>query len=158
MPSEPLREVGRIGRAHGLRGELYVDLITSRHERLAPGARLQAQGQWLIVAASKQLPKRWLVRFEGIDDRTAADRLVGATLLAESLKISSTDDEWWVHDLIGSRVVDVRGVDHGACVSVVANPAHDLLELDSGALVPIVFVVARAAGIVTIDPPDGLFE
>jgi 16S rRNA processing protein RimM len=43
-------------------------------------------------------------------------------------------------------------------VAVVANPAHDLLELESGALVPVVFIVDAAAGLVTIDPPEGLFD
>ncbi|MFM8380686.1 MAG: hypothetical protein ACKOA6_01660, partial [Actinomycetota bacterium] len=51
----------------------------------------------------------------------------------------------------------------GRCVSVVANPANDLLELEAGALVPVVFVSSvrtdgRGGYVVTIDPPDGLFE
>ena len=46
----------------------------------------------------------------------------------------------------------------GRCTAVVANPAHDLLELDSGALVPIVFVVSNEPGRVVIDPPEGLFD
>ena len=41
---------------------------------------------------------------------------------------------------------------------MVANPAHDLLELDSGALVPVVFITAAAPGRLTIDPPEGLFD
>ena len=46
----------------------------------------------------------------------------------------------------------------GRCTGVVANPAADLLELDSGALVPVVFVVDHTPGRVTIDPPEGLFD
>ena len=64
----------------------------------------------------------------------------------------------WVHELIGSDVVDVDGTARGRCVSVVANPAADLLELDSGALVPVVFVVRHADGVVVIDPPAGLLD
>ena len=59
------------------------------------------------------------------------------------------------------RQADVVGVDqqaYGRCVAVVANPAHDLLELESGALVPVVFIVDATAGLVTIDPPEGLFD
>ncbi len=63
-----------------------------------------------------------------------------------------------MHDLIGSRVVEVGGLDRGACVAVIDNPAHDLLELDSGALVPVTFVVDNVDGVITIDPPEGLFE
>lgn len=155
---EGLREVGRIGRAHGVRGDVFVDLLTDRDERVAPGARLQVAGRWMVVASAVRAGDRWRVRFDGVDDRTAAEALTGQLLLAEPLPPRAGDDDLWVHDLIGSRVVDVGGVDHGECVAVLANPAHDLLELDSGALVPVVFVVSAGSGVVTIDPPDGLFD
>lgn len=156
-PQPELREVGRIGRAHGVRGEVYVTLITDRVERVAPGARLRAGTRWLTVSASKAVKDRWLVRFDGIDDRTAAEQLTTAVLFAEPLA-GGDDDALWVHDLIGARVVEADGTDRGICVSVLANPAHDILELDSGALVPVVFVTDLANGVITIDPPDGLFE
>ena len=59
--------------------------------------------------------------------------------------------------------IEPNGIDRGRCVAVVANPASDLLELESGALVPVAFVtvgrrVAAGVPLVTIDPPDGLFE
>ncbi|MEO5900645.1 MAG: ribosome maturation factor RimM [Ilumatobacteraceae bacterium] len=155
-----VREVGRIGRAHGVRGELYVDLITDRDSRLAVGARVRAGQQWLTVAAARPQAHRWLVTFEGVADRNAADALVGRLLYAEPLD-SSDDadaDDLWVHELIGSRVVEVDGTDRGACTSVLDNPAHDILELDGGWLVPVTFVVGFADGVITIDPPDGLFE
>jgi 16S rRNA processing protein RimM len=153
------REVGRIGRAHGVRGELYVSLITDRVERLAPGAELLAGERTLVVAASREANGRWLVTFEGIADRTAAERLVGAVLLAEALDDDAADDDaLWVHDLIGSRVVDQDGVERGTCVAVIGNPANDLLELDTGFLVPVNFVVRCAAGTIDVDTPDGLFD
>ena len=158
--TDDLREVGRIGRPHGVRGDLYVSLITDRTERVDPGATLMAGSQWVTVATSRPMGGRWLVHFEGLDDRTAAEAYVGRTLLAAALPPSDddVDDELWVHDLIGARVVEVDGTERGTCVSVLANPAHDLLELDGGALVPVTFVVSSADGVVTIDPPDGLFE
>ena len=55
-------------------------------------------------------------------------------------------------------MVEVDGTSRGTCVAVVANPAADLLELDSGALVPVVFVVERSPERIVIDPPEGLFE
>jgi 16S rRNA processing protein RimM len=64
----------------------------------------------------------------------------------------------WVHDLVGAEVVTVDGDIVGRCTGLVANPAADLLELDSGALVPVVFVVDHTPGRVTIDPPEGLFD
>ena len=56
------------------------------------------------------------------------------------------------------RVVDVAGHERGTCVAVIDNPAHPIMELDSGALVPSPFIVSRDAGVVTIDPPEGLFD
>lgn len=157
MTATELLEVGRIGRAHGVRGAVYVSLLTDRTERLDVGARLQAKGGWLVVASARPAGTRWLVQFEGLDDRTAAEAYVNTPLLAEPL--AALDDQgWYVHDLIGAAVVGVDGSDHGRCVSVVANPAHDLLELDSGVLVPVVFVTGIVDGVVTIDPPDGLFD
>jgi 16S rRNA processing protein RimM len=150
-----LLEVGRIGRPHGVRGEVMVTLSSDRTERLEPGSRLQCRGVWLTVVRSTPHTNRWRVRFEGIDDRSAAERLTSATLLAEPL---DDPDALWVHELIGAEVVDVSGAVRGRCVAVVQNPAADLLELDTGALVPVAFVVSTEPEMVVIDTPEGLFE
>ncbi len=158
MSTDALREVGRIGRPHGVHGEVYVSLLTDRVERVAPGARLLAGSQWLTVAESRQQQQRWLVHFDGVDDRAAAEKLTNSTVMAEPLADHGDDDALWVHELIGSRVVDQLGVERGSCVAVIDNPAHDILELDTGALVPVIFVVSCLGGVTTIDPPDGLFD
>lgn len=147
--------VGRVGKAHGLRGEVYVDLVTDRTERLAPGTVLQAKGRPLTVRTAKAQQSRWLVTFEEVTDRTGAEALTNLELEAAPIE---DPDAVWVHDLIGSRVVELSGVERGRCVGVLANPAHDILELDTGALVPTIFVVSCEAGVTTIDPPAGLFE
>jgi 16S rRNA processing protein RimM len=146
--------VGRIGRPHGVRGEVYVDLMTDREDRLAVGSRLWAKDREIEVVAARPANARWLVTFDGFD-RTTAERMTGAELLAEPV---DDPDALWVHDLIGCRVVEVDGTERGRCVAVVANPASDLLELDSTALVPVTFVVSCVDGVITIDPPAGLFE
>jgi 16S rRNA processing protein RimM len=63
-----------------------------------------------------------------------------------------------VHELIGARVVELDGTPRGICTGVLANPAADVLELDSGHLVPSNFVVSNIDGVVTVDTPDGLFD
>lgn len=155
-------EVGRLGRAHGVRGELYVDLLTDRTERLAEGARLCAGTDWLTVAAARRAGERWLVRFEEIGDRTVAEGYTGRRLSAEPLAPSADDDGLYVHELVGALVVGVDGTEHGRCTGVLANPAHDILELESGGLVPVVFVKGvqgtGEARRVVIDPPEGLFD
>jgi 16S rRNA processing protein RimM len=155
--SSTRREVGRIGRPHGVRGDLYVSLVSDRTERLAAGAVLHAGERQLVVATSTPAGNRWRVHFEGVDDRTAAEALVSAVLTADPLD-DGDSDELWVHQLVGSRVLDQHGVDRGECVAVVDNPAHDLLELDSGFLVPVVFVVSCRSGVTRVEVPEGLFD
>lgn len=150
-----LLEIGRVTRPHGLRGEVVVRLVTDRVERLAEGSVLHTDRGDLVVAAARPHQDRWIVRFEGVASREAADALRGAVLRAEPL---DEPDELWVHELVGSEVVTVGGRAAGRCVALVANPASDLLELEGGALVPVAFVVSRERGRVTIDPPEGLLE
>lgn len=155
MGVDGLLEVGRIGRAHGVRGDVMVSLTTDRVERLAVGSRLSTGSTWLTVTASSRSNDRWRVHFEGIDDRDAAEALAGTPLSAEPI---DDPDVLWVHQLIGADVVELDGTRRGRCVAVVDNPAADLLELDSGALVPVTFVRSSAEGVITIDPPEGLFD
>lgn len=152
---EGLLEIGHIRRAHGLRGEVSVELASDRPERVAPGATWFARGQWLTVRSARPNQSRWLVTLDGIADRTAAERFTNTPIYAEPI---DDPDALWVHDLIGAHVVEVDGTARGRCLSVVANPADNLLELTGGALVPVVFVTGVADGVVTIDPPEGLFD
>ena len=155
MSGLPLLEIGRVTRAHGLRGEVVVQLTTDRVERLSPGAVLASERGNLTVASARRHHDRWIVAFAGRSTRDQADELRGVVLRAAPLDDPS---ELWVHELVGARVVTVAGDDVGSCVAVVANPAADLLELDGGALVPVTFVVDHAPGVVTVDPPAGLFD
>jgi 16S rRNA processing protein RimM len=150
-------EVARIAKPHGLRGEVVVVPITNRPERFAPGVLLFDGDRPLRIATVRPHQQRWLVRFEGVDDRTGADALRGVVLTAEALG-PAPEGELWVHEAVGASVTDTHGVAHGTVVAVEANPAHDLLVLDDGTLVPIVFVVEHRPGVVIVDPPEGLFD
>lgn len=156
---EGLLEVGRIGRAHGVRGDLFLDLTTDHTERARVGTRLWARDRWLTITASNPSNQRWRAHFDGVDDRNAAEAWTGVVVYAEPI---DDPDALWVHELIGANVLELNGIDRGRCVSVVANPAADLLELESGALVPVTFVTAvehiSAGTLIRIDPPPGLFE
>jgi len=152
--------VGRVGRAHGLRGEVAVTFSSNRPERSAPGAVLFAGTRELVVRASRPHQGRVLIYFTGVDDRTSAEALLGVELTAEPLSddVELDERELWVHEVVGAEVFDRAGTAVGRVVAVEANPAHDLLVLDGGALVPMVFVVEQREGAVVIDPPDGLFD
>ncbi len=158
-----LLEVGRIVKPHGLAGEVVVRFVSNRPERLQPGARLVvgpagAGGGLpaeLTVAAVRPHRGCHLVSFEGVDDREAAERLRGVSLEAEPIDDAGA---LFVHELIGSEVVDADGVARGSVTSVEANPASDLLVVDGRYLVPVRFVVACSPGRVVVDTPEGLFE
>ncbi|MGQ0832449.1 MAG: ribosome maturation factor RimM [Microthrixaceae bacterium] len=151
-----LLEVGRITKAFGLRGEVLVALSSDRASRLDPGSVLMTDRGELTVVSSAPHQDRWIVQFGGVVDRTAAEGWRGVTLRAEPL--ADDDEALWVHELIGSTVVLVDGTEVGTVAEVQANPASDLLVLDGGALVPVVFVTEHVEGRVTIDPPEGLFD
>jgi len=87
--------------------------------------------------------------------------LTGMVLYAPELP--GHDHELWVHEVVGAEVVDAHGHALGTVAAVEANPAHDLLVLEDGALIPVTFVVEhaadeRGAGRVVVDIPDGLLD
>ena len=150
-------EIGRIGRPHGLRGDVMVTLTTNVTERVAVGTTWWVGDRQMTVEASSPHQGRHRVHLSGVDDRDAAAALTGARVFA--LRVDDAPDgEVWVHEVIGASVVDRAGRAHGRVVAVEANPAHDLLVLEGGGLVPMVFVVEHEGDRVVIDPPDGLLD
>ncbi len=157
MLPDDLLEVGRVDKAHGLRGEVIVALTTDRTERVAPGSCLWVDEVEREVVRSSPHHHRWIVAFAGVEGRDAAEALHGATLRAVPL---DADDALWVHELVDAAVVLADGTEVGRVVAVQDNPAHELLVLDTGSLVPVVFVT-DSSGLpdrVVIDPPEGLLD
>jgi 16S rRNA processing protein RimM len=161
MPSadeRPTLEVGRIIKAQGLKGQVLVDLWTDRHERLAPGTQLLSERGPLLVIASAAHQHRFIVSFDGVDTREEAERLRGLVLSAPALD-GVPEDVIWIHQLFGAEVYDANGQLRGVVRDVEANPASDLLVLDSGVLVPLTFVTkVEANQRIDVDVPDGIFE
>ncbi|HEY5515795.1 MAG TPA: ribosome maturation factor RimM [Pengzhenrongella sp.] len=158
--------VARIGRAHGLRGEVALDLRTDvPADRLTVGAVLAtapADVGPLTVAQVRRLHDKWFLTFEEAPDRTSAEKLRGVEVLAEPT--DGEDDAWYPHELAGLRAEHVDGRVLGTIAGLERLPAHDVLVLveTSGArtLVPfvraIVPVVDVPGGRVVLDPPGGL--
>lgn len=169
-----LLEIGRIEKPHGLHGEVVVSLLTNMvDDRTAPGAVLDVGGRQLVVLRSRPHAHRWLFTFEGVVDREGADALRGVVIRAEPLSSDGADPGppsasarhgeevvAFVHELIGRRLIDQRGVDHGPVTAVIDNPASDLLELGDGRLVPLTFFrgLDAEADTVTVEVPDGLLD
>ncbi len=131
--------------------------VTNRTERFDAGSRLWVDGVERAVVGSRPHQDRWLLRFDGVAYRTAAEALRGAVLTAEPLD-DAPEGEVWVHEVVGAEVVDRAGVVLGVVTAVEANPAHDLLVLENGTLVPMVFVVEHTQGRVVVDVPEGLLD
>ncbi|MDX2381144.1 MAG: hypothetical protein QNM02_15450 [Acidimicrobiia bacterium] len=156
-PPEGLLEVGHIRRPHGLAGDVFVQLTSNLDERLSPGSILvDANGTEFVVERSRTAAKgRRVVKFSHLLDRAAAERALDTPLYGEPI---DDPDALWTHRLIGLDVVETDGTMWGECIAVVANPAADLLELHTSALVPTNFIVAVDDERVVVDTPDGLFE
>jgi 16S rRNA processing protein RimM len=142
---------------------VVVELWSDQLQRLSPGSVLtrgtDPDAGTLRVVSSKPFGAagRFLVTFEGVGDRDAAERLRGADLWAPPIDVPGA---LWVHELVGAAVRDAAGDVVGTVAAVEANPASDLLVLDSGALIPVRFVTGHdaAAGVVEVDIPEGLLD
>lgn len=148
--------MGRITKSHGVKGDVLVALSSDRTSRLDPGSVLSTDRGDLTVVRSSRHHDRWIVQFREIAGRDQADTWRGTLLRAAP--IDDDDSALWVHELVGAAVVLLDGTEVGRVEEVQANPASDLLVLDSGALVPVVFVTDQAPGRITIDPPEGLLD
>jgi 16S rRNA processing protein RimM len=150
-----LLDVGRVDRAHGLTGDVVVALWTNVTSRLDPGSILVTDGGDLRVVSAQPFGDRFIVHFEGIAGRVAADSLRGTVLRAAPIG----EPGLWVHELVGATVVDLAGAVLGTVEAVEPNPASDLLVLHGGGLIPLRFVVSHEAGAtVVVDVPEGLLE
>ena len=163
--------VARVSKAHGLKGEVALDLRTDDPEtRLAIGERLvtvPADAGPLTVTGSREHQGRWLVTFAEITGRTAAEQLRGTELVVEA-DVSDDEDAWYPHELEGLRAELVDGTVVGKIVTLEHQPAHDVLLIDEvlseggtvRTIVPFVMaivpVVDVAGGRVVLTPPGGL--
>lgn len=154
-----LLEVGSVRKAHGLRGEVVVALVTNRSERLAAGSVLHSPTGEMVVRQARPFVATgdgcWIVLFDGVVDRQGADALRGTVLRAPPL---DDPEALWTHELIGAEVVAVTGEVLGQVEAVEANPASDLLVLGDGGLIPLRFVTDHQSGRVTVDIPLGLLD
>jgi 16S rRNA processing protein RimM len=158
--------VGRIAKAHGIRGEVAIDVSSDDPARFAPGARVFAGARALTVTSARAHHERLLVQFEGIVDRTGAETLNGAELTIPTDEARSLEDEWsfYPHELAGLAVLDEHGNHLGTMDHVEENPANDLWVVrthEREVLVPavrdIVLRVDVAEGKIVLRPPEGLF-
>lgn len=161
--------VGRLGRAHGVKGEIWVDLLTDEPaRRFRPGVQLHlANGQNVEIEAVRWQRGRLLISLKGYPDRTAVERLTGQLLTAQvpSNEQPSAAEEYFDRQLVGLDVLRHDGVLVGEVTEVLHLPAQDVLgvEVDGQPrLVPfvkaLVPVVDLAAGHIILADVAGLLE
>ena len=163
--------VGRIGRAHGVRGDVVVGVRTDEPElRFAPGSRLDTDPVGvgpLTVAGYRWHSGDLLVRFAEIRDRDAAAELGGTWLMVDSAALGALDDpdEFRDGDLVGLAVRTVAG-DAVGTVDDVLHSGQDVLVIKSPDgrevmvpfVLPLVPEVDVSSGYLVIDPPEGLLN
>lgn len=164
--------VARIGRAHGIKGEVTVEVRTDEPEsRLAPGAVLATdppRPEPLTIERGRVHSGRLLLRFEGVQDRSAAEDLRNTLLIAEVDPDEQPEnpDEFYDHQLVDLDVVTRDGAAVGRVDEVAHPPGQDLLvvkrEDGSEALIPFVTEIVPEIDLtaqrVLVDPPPGLLE
>lgn len=166
--------VARIGKPHGIRGEVTVQLHTDDPGgRFTPGTIFPTRApagsgtpKALTVRSARDHNGIWLLGFEEIPDRTGAEGLRGSLLLLPAEAPEVEDDAWYADDLVGLRAERPDGSLVGTVTGLVVGAAQDRLVLDLAgggtaevpfvrALVPVVDV---PGGRVVVDPPEGLLE
>ena len=176
--------VGRVVKAHGISGELVVDVRTDDPQgRFFAGNRLRLRGsrtgpnsrsgtssstREVEVESARPHGARMLVRLAGVIDRDGADALRGNLFIVDSADLPPIDDpdEFYDHQLEGLTVRTVDNIAVGLVAEVLHTPAGELLSVRTAAntevLVPFVAAIVTSvsldSGVIEIDPPDGLLD
>ncbi|MFG2771243.1 ribosome maturation factor RimM [Streptomyces sp. NPDC048350] len=164
--------VARVGRAHGIKGEVTVEVRTDEPElRLSPGAVLltdPASAGPLTIETGRVHSGRLLLRFEGVRDRNGAEALRNTLLIAEidPDEMPEGDDEYYDHQLMDLDVVLADGTEVGRITEITHLPSQDLfiVERPDGTELMIPFVEEIVTEIdleqqwAVIEPPPGLID
>lgn len=162
--------IGRVTKAHGLKGEVVVKPLTDLTERFAVGAEVLLDGAPTTIATARPHQGRQLLRFEGVTDRDEAELLRGRELAVVRGDLDDAE-YFFAHELVGMTVADEDGNVLGEVTDLIEIPAlagYDLLEVtgedgdtwllpDSDDLVVVaVDPTDETSYLMVVDPPEGL--
>ena len=166
--------VGRVVKAHGVTGEIVVEIRTDDPDiRFSPGSSLRGrpsrggQESRYVIESVRDHGGHLLVRLDGVNDRNAADALRGTVFLVDSADLPPIEDpdEFYDHQLEGLQVVTISGAVVGSVAEVLHTAAGELLSVrteEGEVLVPFVSAIVTSVSLaeqtIVIDPPDGLLE
>jgi 16S rRNA processing protein RimM len=165
--------VGRVVKAHGVTGEVVVEIRTDDPDiRFAPGTELRGRPKAgperrYVVESAREHSGRLLVRLEAVADRNTAESLKGTIFVVDSENLPPIEDpdEFYDHQLEGLQVVTTAGQPVGTVAEVLHTAAGELLAVNSDdkeVLVPFVNAIVTSVSLadqtIEIDPPEGLLE
>ena len=153
--------VGRVARAHGVRGRLLIAPYNADSEALRRVRRLWVGEQEFEVDRAERVNLGYLVALRGVADRDQADALRGSEVRVDRADLPALEEgEMYAVDLIGYEVSDPQGTVHGVVEDVEEAGPQDLLRLAGGALVPLGLVkeVLPESRRIVVEAPEGLFD
>jgi 16S rRNA processing protein RimM len=157
---------GRIGKPHGMAGEVYVMRFSDDPQRFEPGAHLiHSDGREMVVESSRVHRDRFLVKFAGSESRPDAEGLRGDLFVPPGGVRELGPGEFWPHELVGCEVHLAGGDLVGSVAAVTPGAAQDLVTVTTARgdrLIPLVGAIVVAVDVgarrVVIDPPEGLLD
>ena len=159
MP-QPLA-IGRVARAHGIRGRVLIAPYNAGSEGLCRARRIWLGEREFEVDRAQRVTQGYLVALRGVGDRDQADALRGEEVRVDRAELPALEaGEMYAIDLIGYQVSDPQGTVRGVVEDLEEAGPQDLLRLDGGTLVPLALVteVQPQARRIVVDAPEGLFD
>ena len=169
--------MGRVRRAHGIRGELVIEALTDAPDAVfaagrrvfvgTPGGEMAAGPQELRILKSSPFKGGLIVAFDGITDKTTADQWRARTFLVPEEEVDPPgENQLFIHDLVGMRVVRVSGEAVGDVAEVFEFPQGLVIEVNRAEGKPVllpfdeqtVIAVDAEQRIIHVDPVEGLIE
>ncbi len=165
-PREGFIALGVVSRAHGIRGELRVTAFNPGAPNLQRGRRIYLRGDRFTVLRARPDRDAWLLQLGGLSDRNAAERFAGELVEAIEADVRRNDaDSFFIHEIIGLRVVTAEGRELGRITEVLQTSANDIYVAtgDRGeVLIPAIGEVVQAidpsSGILSITPLPGMLD
>lgn len=166
QPREGFTAVGRVLRAHGIRGELRVYAFSPDAPNLQRGRRVFVGSVGYRVAGARPDRGAWLIQLDNVRDRTTAEGMRDLLVEAADEDVQRADaDSYFIHELIGLRVLTADGRDVGTVTEVLLGPANDVYVANGPfgeVLIPAVGEVVEsidlAAGVIRITPLPGMLD
>jgi len=168
--------VGHLNKAHGTKGELFIWPLTDHPEStFAPGVDLYLgdtngdlpnEAPTLRIESSRAYRRGFLVRFEGVHDRSGVDDLLDRYLMRAMDQIEElAEGETFYHDLLGMEVVTVEGERVGEVIEIYELRPADILEIrgpEKSFMIPYISEMIQSVSVadnrMVLDPPPGLLE